>query len=121
MSEANRRFLGFQGFFPIPGLGLIVGDQDVAKVWEVIEDEPDYKYDHLVLSWYPLLSSISFDRFKLPNKPFMIQFPNNNLQPGSPAQLGLMLPQAPNQVWTMTKGGSFSLEFLFYTQTHSFK
>lgn len=49
-SKANGMFLGFPGM-PIPGARLIVGDEDIAKVWEVIADEPDFKYDHLVMSW----------------------------------------------------------------------
>ncbi|KAN0132287.1 hypothetical protein V8E53_009887 [Lactarius tabidus] len=84
MSAANRLFLGFPGFFPIPGTRLIVGNDDIAKVWEVVEDEPDYK-------------------FKPPNTPFVIQFPQGSLQPGVPAQLAPILPQADNQVWTVRK------------------
>lgn len=108
MSQANGRFLGFNGI-GIPGTPLIVGDEDVAKTWEVVSDDPDYKYDHLVQGWWhPHLTSISFDRFKLPGTPLVIQFPSNNLQAGAPAQLGLMLPQASNQVWTLTRRESFS-------------
>jgi hypothetical protein len=68
MSKANGLFLGFPGM-PMPGTRLIVVPREIAQVWEVITDEQGYKYDHLVLSRCPLLSSISFDRFKLPNTP----------------------------------------------------
>ena len=89
----------------MPGAPLIVGDESVAKTWQVISDDPDYKYDHLVQSWYPPLTSVSFDRFRLADASmsFVIQFPSNNVQPGAPAQLGMMLPQASNQDWTLTK------------------
>ena len=115
MSPANKLLLGFTGI-PMPGARLIVGDEDIAKTWEVIMDEPDFKYGHLVLSWYPLLSSISFDRFRLPNTPFVIQFPSNNLRPGAPAELGLMLPQASNQVWTIQRSESFP-QYLSYSDS----
>ena len=107
VSQANGLFLGFTGI-PMPGTPLIVGDESVAKPWEVISDDPDYKYDHLFQSWCLPLTSISFNRFRLPGTPLVIQFASNNLIPGAPAQLGLMLPQAPNQDWTLIEGESFS-------------
>ena len=87
----------------MPGVPLIVGDESVAKTWNVISDDPDYKYDYLVQSWYPPLTSISFDRFRLAGTSFVIQFPSNNVQPGSSAELGMMLPQASNQDWNLTR------------------
>jgi hypothetical protein len=93
----------------MPGTRLIVSPRNIDKVWEVIRDGPDgFKYDHLVLSWYPLLSSISFDRFRLSGTPWVIQFPDGNFGPGAPALLGVPVPETPNKVWTMTKREPFS-------------
>ncbi|KAN0133490.1 hypothetical protein V8E53_008658 [Lactarius tabidus] len=83
MSKANGLFLGFLGM-PMPGARLIVVPREIAQIWEVITDEQGYK-------------------FKLLNTPFVIQFPDNNVGPGTPAQVAPILPRADNQVWTLRK------------------
>ena len=92
------------------GMPLIVVDDDNAKIWQVIwANEPEYQYDHLVQSWYPPLTSISFDSFIVPGTSLVIQFPSNNLQAGTPAELGKMLPgEGINQVWLVVPRESLS-------------
>ena len=82
--------------------------RDHAKVWVLEHDHADYKYGHHVLSLYPLL--ISFDRFKLKDTHFLIELPEHNLQPGTHAQLGVPFLAAPNQIWKVTLGESYSQE-----------
>jgi hypothetical protein len=108
-SAVNGLYIGFRGL-PMPERELIVGDRDVAKEWLITLDKPDFKCEHPILSWYPYLSSISFDRIRLANSedPFVMEFPKNNLQPGTFARLGINLPILPvpmptNQTWTFTK------------------
>jgi hypothetical protein len=108
ISKTNKQFLGPD--IPVPGARLVVSPQNRNKFWEVIPDGSGFTYDHLVLSWYPLLSSISFDRFRLSGMPWVIQFPDGNFGPGAPAILGMPDPVTPNKVWTVTKREPFSQE-----------
>jgi hypothetical protein len=109
-------YIGFDG--PAEeGQKLIAVHRPHAKVW-VIEREhaPDYKYGHYVLSLCLLLSSISFDRFRLNGSHFVIELPEHNLKPGAHAQLGVPFFAAPNQIWVVTLGESYSQELsCFYT------
>ena len=59
---------------------------------------------------YSLLSLISFDRFRLKDTQFLIEFPENDLIPGTHAQLGVSLLEAPNQTWKPIFGESYSQE-----------
>jgi hypothetical protein len=122
-------YIGFRGY-PSPGTKLVAGDRDMAKVWSITkeslyEDEPSFVYEHPILSWYPLLSSIAFDRIRHanPEAPFVVEFPRDNLQPGTPAQLGLtpfVIPMPANQTWIIKKRESCLEDFsCFYTLTHS--
>jgi hypothetical protein len=105
-SQATGLYIGFKGI-PILGAKLIVGSREDAWAWDIIpENTPEYKYDDTVLSSYPLLSSISFDRIKLLHHAFVIEFPLTNLKPGTYAQLGLDFPTTTNKIWTLTKGES---------------
>ena len=111
-SKVDNRSLGFTGT-PTSGTPLIVVDDDNAKTWQVIcANEPEYQYDHLVQSWCPPLTSISFDSFIVPgtsSPPLVIQFPRNNLQAGTTAELGQMLPgEGINQVWLVVPRESLS-------------
>ena len=110
-------YIGFDGPAKVEQK-LIAVHRDHAKVW-VLEREhaaPDYKYGHYVLILYPLLSSISIDRFGLKGTDFVIEFPEHNLHPGTHAQLGVPFLVAPHQIWVVTLGESYSQELSrFYT------
>ncbi|KAN0133492.1 hypothetical protein V8E53_008660 [Lactarius tabidus] len=89
-SAVNGLYIGFRGL-PMPERELIVGDRDVAKEWLITLDKPDFKI-----------------RLANSEDPFVMEFPKNNLQPGTFARLGINLPILPvpmptNQTWTFTK------------------
>jgi hypothetical protein len=92
-SKATGQLVGFEGA-PTEGLRLKVGAP--AEVWMTHRYGSGYKYDHPVLSSYPLMNRTSFDRIKLVDTPFVIEFPENNLDPGTFAQLGR---DRENQIW----------------------
>ena len=105
------------------GVKLIAGPREDARIWDIQPDvPPSNKYDHHILSLYSLLSSISFDRIRLQGSPFMLEFPKNNLDPGTHAQLGLpFLDGSTNQTWVvMINRESYSHELpRLYTLTPS--
>ena len=98
------------------GRHLILVPRPRAQVWIIEPHHGDYKYSHSVLNLYPLLSFISFHRFRLKDTQFLIEFPEDNLHEGAHAQLGVQFLAAPNQIWKVILGESHSQELSrFYT------
>jgi hypothetical protein len=95
-SKVDGLYIGFRGY-PSPGTKLVAGDRDMAKVWSITkeslyEDEPSFVIRHAN-----------------PEAPFVVEFPRDNLQPGTPAQLGLtpfVIPMPANQTWIIKKLGN---------------
>ncbi|KAF8273959.1 hypothetical protein EI94DRAFT_1794599 [Lactarius quietus] len=84
-SKANGLYVGFEGDAK-EGVKVIVGNHSIAKVWDIKPDHPpDYKV-------------------KLHDSPFVLEFPKNNLHPGTNAQLGRDHGEETNQIWVITKG-----------------
>ena len=102
-------YIGFAGPAQA-GRELIAVTRPHAKVWVIEPFDGDYKYGHYVLSLYPLLSLISFDRFRLKGTQFLIEFPEHNLHAGTHAELGVPFFDARNQIWRVFLGESYSQE-----------
>lgn len=102
-------YIGFSGI-PLEGVKLIAGPRENARIWDIQPDvPPSNKYCHYILSLF--LSLISFDRIRLQGTPFMMEFPRNNLDPGTHAQLGLpILDGSDNQTWIVIIRESYSHE-----------
>ena len=100
---------------------LIGVDRDRAKAWNIKQTGPlNYLYGHQVLSLYPLLSSISFDRIGLKGYPFVMEFPKDNLHPGTQAQLGVLFLEETNQIWVINERESYSQDLpRFFSLTRS--
>ena len=99
------------------GRQLILVPRPRAQVWVFeVHPAPGHKYGHYVLTLYPLLSLISFDRVRLKGTEFLIEFPEDNLHEGTHAQLGVQFLEAPNQLWKITLGESYFQEL----SCHSF-
>lgn len=101
---------------------LIIGERNAAGIWDVQPDnQPDYKYDYPILCSYPPLSSTLFDRIKIDDTSFIMEFPKIDLQPGTQAQLGQdHFDEVTNQIWVITKSESCPRDLShFYTLTLS--
>ena len=93
----------------VRGTKLIGVHRAHAEVWKIKQTGPlNYLYGHQVLSLYPLLSSISFDRIGLKEYPFVMEFPKDNLHPGTQAQLGELFLEEANQIWVINERESYS-------------
>jgi hypothetical protein len=106
------------------GTKLIAVKRKVAPSWIVVPVQLDtqgslyYKYSRSLLSLYPLLSSISFNRLAVPDRRLGIVFPKRDVQPGIKAQLGVLSPGTDDdkQLWAITESESYSQELSrFYT------
>ncbi|KAF8261314.1 hypothetical protein EI94DRAFT_1810450 [Lactarius quietus] len=85
-------YIGFE-FHPEEGKKLIVGERDIAQVWEIDPLEPDYK-------------------IRLKATPFVIEFSKGDLKPGTHAKLALDNSEdaETNQVWVINERESPSHE-----------